>query len=64
MIKTINELKIISDSHLLDIYEEASVFSMDRFNEHFKTEITFKDIINELKSRNYSLKWQKDIKTI
>lgn len=59
MIKTKFELKQISDTHLLDIYEEGIEYK-DRFEEHYKTELTFDDIIIELKKRGFSPHWIKE----
>lgn len=62
MIKTLKELSKISDSHLIDIYNEALSYK-NRFDEHFKTEIEFNDIIKELHNRDYLLVFTKQNNT-
>lgn len=56
MVKTLNELKHISDGHLLEVYEIAKEHE-DNFNDHFCVDYSFKEIESELEERGYHLQW-------
>ena len=59
MIKTIQELKLLSDLNLINLYDEISPYK-EKIHEHFITEIEFEDIIIELFKRGYVQKWVRE----
>ena len=59
MIKTIQELKQLSDPNLINLYDEISPYK-EKFHEHFITEIEFEDILIELFMRGYVQKWVRE----
>lgn len=56
MVKTIKELKQVSDNYLLEMYEIVQEHE-DNVRDFYCVEYSFGDIVDELESRGYRRGW-------